>query len=380
MWINIERLIHSLKTALACLVGFVVVRALHQYLLFDQWIIVTILVVMCAQISVGSVVFKSVIRFIGTCIGSLLAALTLISFGDNNLAFALVIALAGFVFSYFATAQRNYADAGTLGAVTTAIILINPKPTLLLSLERFFEITVGLLIATLISQFVLPIHARKHLRRSQAQALRLLGDFYRNSLMIEPENKQKMAGLDEEIVRSLATQRKLANEAQGELLGSKFEPSRFRQILECEKHILRSIDFLNRMYHDLQVHLVLEKNEEWKQFNQSMADCFNELALRVENPDQTVKTIEVPSLSQLKQKLEEGGDLYQLHPEAKECHPERSEGSAQTPQILREAMNDNFTLGSTTGIQAAISNNINTLFFCLDQLTREVGELAKAVS
>ena len=35
----------------------------------------------------------------------------------------------------------------------------------------------------------------------------MLGEFYKNSVIIQPESKQKMAELDEELVRSLATQR-----------------------------------------------------------------------------------------------------------------------------------------------------------------------------
>ncbi len=339
MWFDIERLIHSFKTALACLVGFAITKALHRYLFFDQWLIVTILVVMCAQISVGSIIFKSTVRFIGTCIGTLLAALTLISFGDNTLSYALVIAFAGLVFSYVATGQQSYSDAGTLGAVTTAIILINPNPTLTLTAERFFEITLGIIIATLISQFVLPIHARTHLRRSQAQALKLLAEFYRISLITQTTEKGKIAKLDENIVRSLATQRKLANEAQRELLGSKFEPDRFQQIMDCEKRILRSIDFLNRMYGELQVHPLLEHNEEWKQFNRSIADTFDQIALRVEKPELTTAVIKPPSVANLKEQITRGQDLKD--------------------EPLQ---------------------NIQALFFALQNLTKQVQELASVVA
>lgn len=338
MWIDPERLIHSLKTALACLVGFVITKALHAYLFFDQWLIVTILVVMCAQISVGSIVFKALIRFLGTCLGSILAALTLVCFGNNPLISATVIALSGLVFSYFATAQKRYSDAAALSAVTTAIILINPNPTLTLAAERFFEITLGIIIATLISQFVLPIHARTHLRRSQAQALNLLGEYYRNSFMSQPSNKEKRSELDEEIIRSLATQRKLANEAQRELLGSKFEPDQFRHIMECEKRILRSIDFLHRMYSDLNIHAILEKNPEWKKFNQALSENFKELAKRVENPEQAKIIITPPLVSPLKEHL---NPTFKI---AGESHP----------------------------VSFAF-------FFCLDNLTSLVQELAGAV-
>jgi uncharacterized membrane protein YccC len=298
--INLERIIHSLKTGFACLIGFAITKLLHPYLSFDQWLIITILVVMCAQISVGSVVYKSSLRFIGTCLGSLAAAFTIMAFGNNPLALAGVIALAGIVFSYIATSESRYSDAGTLGAVTTALILINPHPTLLLTVERFFEISIGIIIATLVSQFILPIHARKHLARNQAQTLYLLGEYYSKAVAPIPEEKDKLIELDEKIVRLLIMQRKLAQEARRELLGSKFEPNQFKLLLEGEKRILRSVDFLSHIYQEPIEHYSLHNNSEWLSFNNKIAGIFTQLGKNIENPKKTFDLIEVPNLNPLK--------------------------------------------------------------------------------
>src|SRR3989338_7149858 len=88
---NTERFIHGLKTALACLMGFAITKSVHFPV--DQWLIITIIVVMCAQLNVGSVIQKSYMRFLGTFTGSLLAALTLLFFGTNDLATAIIIGL-----------------------------------------------------------------------------------------------------------------------------------------------------------------------------------------------------------------------------------------------------------------------------------------------
>jgi len=300
MWIDLERIIHSFKTGIACLLGFAIVKALHNYLFFDQWLIVTILVVMCAQISVGSILFKSAMRFLGTFLGSLLAAITILSFGDNDLVFAAVIAVASMMFSYLATAQQSYSDAGTLGAVTTAIILISPTPTLALTSERFLEITIGILVATLISQFILPIHARDHLRRSQAQAIHLLGGYYR-AVVSEPKlTPEKLSELDNQIVESLRTQHKQAIEARRELLGSRFEPRVFQKTMDAEKYILRGISFLSRVYPDFVQHLQPENQEHWRAFNQSMISVFDNLAKRYGKSAYIAQPIELPALDGLK--------------------------------------------------------------------------------
>lgn len=299
MWL--ERLVHSLKTGLACLIGFAVTKAFHSFLQFDQWLIVTILVVMCAQLSVGSVFFKSGIRFIGTCAGSLIAVLTLTFLPQNPLVWAAVIAGSGMIFSFFATGEKNYSDAATLGAATTAIILINNNPTLTLTSERFLEISLGILIATLISQFVLPIHARNHLRRNQAGTLRLLAEYYRQ-VTTGKQEEEKLSQLDESIVQALLKQRQLAQEARRELLGTHFDKQDVKLSLECEKRILRGIDFLNRIYNETDLHALLQKNASWDKFHSEVAATLEFISNQIKNPQSSVK-ITAPSVSQLKEEL-----------------------------------------------------------------------------
>jgi uncharacterized membrane protein YccC len=206
----------------------------------DQWLVITIIVVMCAQINVGSVLQKSTMRFLGTCSGSALAALTLLAFGVNPIAIAATIILCSAGFSYIATGEKSYSDAGTLGAVTVVIILLGTKPTLTNAMHRFTEISLGILIATLVSQFVLPIRARDHLRRAQAKTLAQIGEYYRLTFVANP-NENEIQELDEAIVKSLSAQRSLGKQAAREPFGEAFDPVYFSQLLHCEKEIFRSI-------------------------------------------------------------------------------------------------------------------------------------------
>lgn len=313
MLIDGERLIHSIKTGFACLIGFVIIKLLHSHFSFDQWLIVTILVVMCAQISVGGIFYKSILRFMGTSVGSLLAAGAIIYFGNDTLTFAATIALAGMAFSYVATGNKTYADVGTLGAVTTAIILINPNPSLRLAFERFCEITMGITIAALVSQFILPIHARTHLRRNQTNTIHLLSEYYAYATSTNPDSKEKINLVDEKIVQSLLNQRKLAIEAKQELLGDKFAPEQFKRIIDSEKGLLRSIDFLNRYYHDTQIYQFLENNSAWQEFNQKIHELFKQVAQQLEKPTQPTTPINLPSLGALQETL---STTYRDQPEA----------------------------------------------------------------
>ena len=247
--IHIEQLIHSIKTAIACTIGFFLTFFVASMfnIPINPWIVISIIVVMCAQIYVGSMVQKAYFRFLGTFVGCLFAMFALVLFGHSHLILATTIGLSSFLFSYLAVTQENLTYAGTLGAATTAIILLNPNPTLLLATQRFLEISAGILIAALISQFVLPIHARTHLRRIQANTLEQLSNYFIACALIhEAENPiQQHEELDETIIKSLSKQRQLAKEAKREPLGDIFDPTHFIQSLQCEKEMLRAISFMH---------------------------------------------------------------------------------------------------------------------------------------
>ncbi len=235
-----DRLIHSLKTAIACLIGFVCTKLIKFHV--DQWLIISILVVMCAQISVGSMLQKSYMRFLGTLAGSILSAFAITFLGTSPLTVALTITFAGLVFSYLATGHSSYTDAGALGAVTAAAILIGQNPTLTTAAERFLEISIGILIATLVSQFVLPFHARTYLRQNQAKTFRHLRLYYRKTLL--NTTGEDYAGVDENIIKSLIEQRKLAIDAAREPFKKLFKLSTFKESLTGEREIARCINFM----------------------------------------------------------------------------------------------------------------------------------------
>lgn len=56
----VERLIHSLKTAIACSAAYLLARLIGQPA--DQWIIISVIVVMCGQIYVGSEIDEEIIK------------------------------------------------------------------------------------------------------------------------------------------------------------------------------------------------------------------------------------------------------------------------------------------------------------------------------
>lgn len=290
-----ERLIHSLKTTLAVGLGFLLTRLIS--LPSDQWVIITILVVMCAQLYVGGVLQKSILRFAGTLAGSLYAILCLIFLGIHPLYIGLTLMFSSFCFSWIATSQENLAYAGTLGAVTVPIIVLGQHPSVLFALARCLEISLGLLIATVVSQFVLPIHARAHLKRAQTETLRQLLNYFSET------QRQDITDLDHEerdeaIVKSLLKQRQLAKESSREPLGLRFNPTQFSACLFAEREILRAITFMHLARKHLPTHPIFS-TEALTTFQKVVSAALAQLTKIIENPSEKTRA-PLPNINELR--------------------------------------------------------------------------------
>jgi uncharacterized membrane protein YccC len=297
--IEFERIIHSIKTALACLAGLLFV----QYRVMDQWLVITIAVVMCAQVNVGSVLIKSYMRFLGTLSGSILAAITITLFGTEVLPTVFTVAVSAMIFSYIATSTKNYNDAGTLGAVTVIVILLGKNPTITTALMRFIEISVGILIAALVSQFVLPIRARDHMQKTQAETLERIRDFYYHSLMVEQTDEvvASYQEIDENIVKSLSAQRSLSKEARREPFGVAFDADRFTQILRCEKEVFRSIVCMQYAYKMMPAARdLIALLPAIQAFHSSMCAAFEKISTCIKRGDFRHTVVTIPSLQPVK--------------------------------------------------------------------------------
>ncbi|HEX2549897.1 MAG TPA: FUSC family protein [Gammaproteobacteria bacterium] len=298
--VDADRFIHGVKTALACLIGYVFTKAIDFPV--DQWLIITILVVMCSQVNVGGMLQKSYMRLLGTLVGSMIALFTLHFFGNNEIAEALTITLSAMLFSYIATGEKSYSEAGTLGAVTVVIILISNNATFIFAFERVFEIILGIIIAALVSQFVLPIHARENLTLNQANAIRKLRNYYQATLLSDSsENVDSYQMLDEDIAKLLVQQRKLAADAIREFLGEKFNLYDFKQLLYAEKEILRAISAMQYAYKiSPHVKMLCSNNTIIKGFHLSVCQVLEKVALHIETNEVEKQSVHIPEVTELK--------------------------------------------------------------------------------
>lgn len=309
--IDVERIIHSFKTMIACFLALTLIS--FSNFGTGQWIIVSIIVVMCGQIYVGSVLHKSWYRFLGTMAGCLLASLAISQLGVTHLSIAIAIGCSAFFFSYIATGWENLTYAGVLGAVTTTTIMLGQNPTLIFALERFLEISIGILIAAVVSQLILPIHARTHLRRAQAESLQQLSDYYEIILTSEKPHDPNFDyhDIDEAIVKSLLKQRQLAKESRSEPFGKSFDPKHFIQVLFAEREILRCISFIHAALFRLGKQAdALQATKEYQEFNALVTQALKHLSENIESGKQQNNNVHIPSLIPLKNSIQLNKNNY----------------------------------------------------------------------
>jgi uncharacterized membrane protein YccC len=299
-----ERLIHSTKTAIAVCIGTVLARLIGAPA--DQWVVITILVVMCAQIYVGSLMRKVMYRFLGTVAGCLFATITLMAMGPSNLSILIALMVSSFVFSYLAIGlDTSSSYAATLGAVTVAIILLGVSPTVTFALQRFLEIGAGMVIAALVSQFILPIHASTHLRRAQANTLNQLREYYELAISDLSLQNPDPHDIDEAIAKSIIKQRTLAKESGPETITRRFNPTLFMQSLQCEREMHHAITLMHQaLLHLKNMPNVIKTIQQLKSFNDPVIETFNTLVRAMESTDTTPLHIHLPAIDLLKNAIE----------------------------------------------------------------------------
>jgi uncharacterized membrane protein YccC len=300
-----ERVIHGIKTALACIVGFFA-NSLFGSNGGGPWILITIATVMCAQLYVGSVFKKAYLRLLGTLAGTLMASGAILIAGGNSIGFIIAIAIAGFIFSFFSVDDENLSFAGTLGLVTTIIILLSQHPDLYTAGIRCFEIAIGIVIAGLISQFILPINARTHLKRAQVDTLEQIRQYFLH--VTQPIENQNVDyhELDEAIVKLILKQRKLAKESSPEFIGEKFNSEQFMELLYTEREMLRAITFMHIAFvHHKHLQKLLTDNAAIHSFNERISNVFKNLIDLMRAPTSSDKKVHIPTLKSIKESLQE---------------------------------------------------------------------------
>lgn len=273
-----NRAINSFKTAIACLIGYLlyIFTPLPQ----AQWIVITILVVMSAEATLGGLLIKSYMRFWGTVAGAAIAIFALLLGGNSFYWIALILFFSTLCFAYVAGSSGDASVAGVLGAVTIVMILLSPNPTLSLAGIRSLEIILGILISFLVSKFIYPVHAHTMLMRSFADTLLDLKDHFDQSWKIEVTDILAInLDLDEKITKAFSTMRKLLHATEFEL---KKNDQRLLLCQDTLNSIIKIYRAINMLYYSRnsspQAMQAIQELEGLESFKQHVGDFLVQLS------------------------------------------------------------------------------------------------------
>ncbi|MGE3920401.1 MAG: FUSC family protein [Gammaproteobacteria bacterium] len=266
------RTINSIKTAIACLIGYLIVEI--SDVPQSPWVLVTIVVVMSAQITVGSTIIKSYMRFWGTFFGAAAAAIIFLVTRNNVWLVGFTLFWTNLLFSYIAGSSKDISTAGTLGGVTVAMILLANTPTLQTAGIRFIEINLGILISLLVTKFVFPIRASDILRSNFITTFSSLADYYKERMFYKFSGEyHELSDLEEKVISALSTQRKLLHELETEVGRNKKKLIIYQNIIADEVKIFRCINLMNYSFHNSPYTENLITNlEEYPPFFQAVYD------------------------------------------------------------------------------------------------------------
>jgi len=286
--LNYHRVIHGLKTAVACLVGL----SLEKY--YDwpsgQWVPITVMVVMSAQTHFGGVLRKAYMRFLGTVSGVITVVAVLWFFGGNLVVVFCTVFLASIIFAYIASGHSDISYAGTIGGVTVILILAGQQTGIEIAIQRGFYIIVGIVIALLFSRFIFPIHARDRLRYHVSRTLLNLSKLYSESIKMQDLSEQ-IENIDTElssiVIEDIAVQPRLIYEA---IVGSKEFASKkgiFTAILSGEHTLSRLINLMYLSLRETEAPMVVKTQLAIvESLHTIIMDSLNHLAECFENIEQ----------------------------------------------------------------------------------------------
>ncbi len=221
MGIDKGKIIRTWRLALTCVFLFLI--SWYYQIPESSWSLVTIWFVMYEYTTVGGVLNKSKLRFVGT-VFSAVYGIIIIYFGGNDPLiniFALIVGL--FFYTYwFMGNDKTY--TGTIGAVTLTIVLLNYNEVDV-AILRVFNVILGILASVFMIRFFYPQYARNLLIETQVIWFNQLADLIKNYLDLSEEHltlKTKSTELEHTLLANVATYNRLVGEAKMETKNAPF--------------------------------------------------------------------------------------------------------------------------------------------------------------
>lgn len=205
-------LIHAAKSTLAFLIGYGLVSLMSDPGLHQQWLMVSIAVVLGTHVAVGMQVRKGYFRFLATLAGCALGCIVLL-LPARPFVVPIFLTLSAFIFMYVAVASEKYTQIGLLGMITFCMIALSPDPTFTVAINRTVETLGGILIAVLVSVFIFPLHTEKLFSIHLARNFNRLQKVYEDIFLIQKSRlyDQDIVDIERQIIKTNQTMLDLSN-------------------------------------------------------------------------------------------------------------------------------------------------------------------------
>lgn len=272
-----ESFINSLKTAIACTLGLLLTYPLH--LPFPQWVLISIVIVMAANARVGGALKKSYLRVIGTILGAIAASIVILLSGSNFIFINIIMLILISVFAYFACSSSDNSYLGLLGAVTVVITLNSQHPSLSMAWDRVLEITIGVIIAFIVTKFIFPMHASQVLNQSIITTFSELKDLY--ALFINSQiNKESILAQEkheDKIISNFSKFTTLLDEAISEKSSLNNVAAIYENILIHQRKLFRYLYVLRQSLLEIEDQQVILKSTVQKALNNAILTSFDNM-------------------------------------------------------------------------------------------------------
>jgi len=144
---NPSSLTNAIRTTVAAIASYLVARLFQ--LPEAYWAPLSALIAL--QSGLGASLPISMQYFVGTAIGAAVGTVTVAYFGVSVWAFGIAVFLMGLLFAVLRVQRNAYRYA----SVTLVIVMLVTRSTSvsLIAIHRFFEVSLGLVVGLLVSQF-----------------------------------------------------------------------------------------------------------------------------------------------------------------------------------------------------------------------------------
>ncbi|HET6418728.1 MAG TPA: FUSC family protein [Geobacteraceae bacterium] len=153
------------------------------------WAVISAVIVM--QSSIGAAISAAWSRMAGTAIGAFMGAIFAALWGVNALSFGFAVTITVLVCAFL-----GLLDSYRLASATVAIVMLfaHADVTWIVALHRFLEVSLGVVVALLVTVFIWPSRARKNLHHGIADAIVLLHSLYDAAVSLYMQGIDKPAG------------------------------------------------------------------------------------------------------------------------------------------------------------------------------------------